>query len=59
MVIFNSAITRIKSFKKTEYNQELLFSYRIEKNFKKRVGTKWLVFPVYEYIRCVTVTGEV
>lgn len=53
MVIFNHAITRIVIHKKMKYWG--FGSYRINTDFKIKVGTKFGIFPKYEKITCVTI----
>ena len=49
MIIFNSNISKVNVFPKYRPNCfESRLAYR--KDFKKRVGTKFLIFPVYEIV---------
>lgn len=46
-IILNNSITKVIVYKKCEHYS---ISYRIVTNFKKKIGRKWLMFPIYEII---------
>ncbi len=49
MIIFTSNITKVNVFPKYQpRSYESTLAYR--ENYKKRVGTKFLIFPVYEIV---------
>jgi hypothetical protein len=45
-IILNNSITKIIVYKKCEY----CYPLSIENNFKRKIGKKWFIFPVYEII---------
>ena len=47
MIIFTSNIVSIRSFPK---HKDSWPRYHVVRNFKKRVGYKFLIFPVYEIV---------
>jgi len=59
MIIFNSNITRVSVFPKYKPNR-FECSLKFVENYKKKVGSKFLFFPVYEIVpQAVINTGGV
>jgi hypothetical protein len=59
MIIFNSNIARVTIFRKRSPHK-FECSLKLVENFKKKVGRKFLFFPVYEIIQeAVVNTGGV
>jgi hypothetical protein len=57
MIIFTSNITKVNVFPKYQpRSYESTLAYR--QNVKKRVGTKFLVFPVYEIVPHAVIREE-
>lgn len=46
-ILYVHGITRVSVYKKAEYQQ---LNFKLVSNFKKRVGYKFLIFPIYENI---------
>jgi hypothetical protein len=45
-ILLNNSITKVIVYKKCEY----CYPLSIENNFKRKIGKKWFIFPVYEII---------
>lgn len=52
MIIFNSNITRVSVYPKYRIKNG---RYRIERNYKNKIGQKFLIFPVYEIIKAAVI----
>ena len=45
-ILLNNSITKVIVYKKCEY----CYPLSIESNFKRKIGKKWFIFPVYDII---------